>query len=66
MTGDTFDKSYIKAQVQAHQNTIALFRKEIASGHDADAQAFAKATLPTLRSHLKAIDAIAADTGMSK
>jgi putative membrane protein len=66
LSGDTFDKSYIKGQVQAHQNTIALFRKEIASGQDSDAQAFAKATLPTLQSHLKAINAIAADAGVTK
>jgi putative membrane protein len=66
LTGDTFDKSYIKGQVQAHQDTVGLFRKEIASGQDPDAQAFAKATLPTVRSHLKAINAIAADAGVTK
>jgi putative membrane protein len=66
LTGDTFDKSYIKGQVQAHQNAVSLFRKEVASGQDPDAQAFAKATLPTLRSHLKAINAIAADAGVTK
>jgi len=66
LTGDTFDKSYIKGQIKAHQDTIALFRKEVASGQDPDAQAFAKATLPTLRSHLKAINTIAASGGESK
>jgi hypothetical protein len=45
---------------------VALFRKEIASGQDPDAQAFAKATLPTIRSHLKAINAIAAEAGTTK
>jgi putative membrane protein len=66
LTGDTFDKSYIKGQVQAHENTVGLFRKEIASGQDPDAQAFAKATLPTVRAHLKAINAIAAAGGVTK
>jgi putative membrane protein len=65
LTGDSFDSSYIKGQIQAHQNTVALFRKEIASGQDPDAQAFAKATLPTVRSHLKAINGIAAAGGAS-
>ena len=65
LSGDTFDKSYIKSQVKAHRATIALFRKEIANGQDADAKAFAKATLPTLHAHLKAIDAIAANAGVS-
>jgi putative membrane protein len=65
LSGDTFDKSYIKSQVKAHRQTIALFRKEIASGQDADAKAFATATLPTLRTHLKKINSIAADGGVS-
>ena len=65
LSGDTFDNSYITSQLKAHRATIALFRKEIDSGQDADAKAFASATLPTLRAHMKAIDAIAADAGVS-
>jgi putative membrane protein len=65
LSGDTFDKSYIKSQIKAHRETIALFRKEIASGQDADAKAFATATLPTLKAHLKKINSIAADAGVS-
>jgi putative membrane protein len=65
LSGDTFDNSYIMSQLKAHRTTIALFRKEIASGQDADAKAFATATLPTLRAHLKAIDSIAANAGVS-
>jgi putative membrane protein len=66
LSGETFDKSYIKGQIKAHEDTAALFQKEIASGKDADAKAFAKETLPTIRSHLKAIRAIAASAGISK
>ena len=44
LTGDTYDKSFIKTQVKAHEETIALFKKEIATGQDADAKAFASAT----------------------
>jgi putative membrane protein len=65
LSGDTFDKSYIKSQVKAHRQTIALFKKEIASGQDADAKAFATSTLPTLHTHMKAITKIAADAGVS-
>jgi putative membrane protein len=65
LSGDTFDKSYIKGQLKAHRQTIALFKQESAAGQDADAKAFATATLPTLRSHLKAITAIATDAGVS-
>jgi putative membrane protein len=66
LSGETFDKSYIKGQIKAHEKTLALFRKEMASGHDPDAKAFAKQTLPTVRSHLKAINAIASSAGVSK
>ncbi len=66
LSGDTFDKSYIKGQVKAHQQTVALLRKEIASGQDADAQAFAKSILPTVRAHLKAANAIAAASGAAQ
>jgi putative membrane protein len=64
LTGDTFDKSYIKGQVKAHQDTIVLLKKEIASGQDAEAKAFATATLPTVQSHLKKIKAIASGAGV--
>jgi hypothetical protein len=43
-----------------------LLRKEIATGQDADAKAFAKSVLPTVEGHLKAINAIAADDGVTK
>jgi putative membrane protein len=66
LSGDTFDKSYIKSQIKDHYGAIALFKKEIASGQDPDAKAFASATLPTLRTHLKKIKAIAADAGITK
>jgi putative membrane protein len=65
LTGDTFDKSYIKGQVAAHRQAVALFRKEAASGQDAQAKAFAAATLPTLKAHLKKIDGIAVDAGVT-
>lgn len=66
LTGDTYDKSFIKTQIKAHRQTIALFKKEIATGQDADAKAFASATLPTLRKHLKQAEAIAATEGIAK
>jgi putative membrane protein len=66
LSGETFDKSYIKGQVKAHKETVALLKKEIASGEDADAKAFAKATLPTVQSHLEAIAAISAAAGVKE
>ncbi len=65
LSGNTFDKSYIKSQIAAHRDTAALLRKEISSGQDADAKAFAAATLPTVRAHLKSIVAMAGEAGVS-
>jgi putative membrane protein len=64
LSGETFDKSYVKSQVSAHRKTLALFQKEASSGRDSDAKAFASATLSTLRSHLKAITSIAKNMGV--
>ncbi len=66
LTGDSFDHSYIKGQITAHEDTIALLRKEIASGKDPDARAFAQRLLPTVRTHLNVINAVAAASGGSK
>jgi putative membrane protein len=66
LTGDTYDKSYIKGQIKAHHEAIALFKKEIASGQDADAKSFAQQTLPTLQQHLKAARDIATQNGWTK
>ncbi len=65
MSGDSFDKSYIKTMVSDHKDTIELFQKEATSGEDADAKAFAAATLPTLQTHLKKIQAVASSNGVS-
>jgi putative membrane protein len=65
LSGDTFDKSYIKGMIKDHEEDIAMFKKEAASGQDPDAKAFAVATLPTLRAHLKKIQSIATTAGVS-
>lgn len=65
MSGGTFDKSYIKSQVNAHRETIALFRKEAANGLDSEAKAFATATLPKLEEHMKTINKVAENARVS-
>jgi putative membrane protein len=64
LSGNTFDKSYIKGMVKDHQEDIKEFQKEAISGQDADAKAYAAATLPTLKKHLKLIQSIAAAQGV--
>jgi putative membrane protein len=65
LSGDTFDKSFIKSMIGDHKDTIEAFEKEAQTGQDPDAQAFAKATLPKLHAHLKKIKSIAASAGIS-
>jgi len=64
LSGEHFDKSYVSNQVKAHQQTVALLKKEIASGSDPDARAFAQKVLPTIESHLKAADQLADTLGV--
>jgi putative membrane protein len=64
LSGDTFDKSYIKGMVSDHEEDIKEFENEAQNGQDPDAKAFAKATLPTLKVHLKKIQAIAGEAGV--
>lgn len=63
-SGEGFDKDYIQGQIKAHEDTIELLQKEIESGKDADAQAFAKETLPKVKAHLDKINQIAASAGV--
>jgi putative membrane protein len=64
LSGATFDKSYIKGMVKDHQEDIKEFQTEASSGQDPDAKAYAAATLPTLKAHLKKIQAIASAQGV--
>lgn len=45
--GDSFDKAYIKGQITAYEQTVALFKKEIASGTDSQAKSLCSARTRT-------------------
>ena len=64
LSGDTFDKSYVKGMIEDHKTDIKEFQKEASEGKDPDAKAFAVATLPTLKAHLTKIQSIAAAAGI--
>jgi len=53
LDGKSLDTAYLTGQKSAHEQTIALFRKEAQSGNDPKLVQFAKATLPTIESHLQ-------------
>jgi putative membrane protein len=64
LSGHSFDSSYVSGQIKAHEETVALLQKEIASGSDADAKAFAQKILPTVQAHLQAADKLADGLGV--
>ena len=54
MSGDSFDKSYVKtAGVGDHQATDKLLKKTQATAKDADVKALAGKMLPVVQAHLK-------------
>ena len=65
LSGDTFDKSYMKGMVKDHKEDISEFEKEAQSGQDPEAKKFAASTLPVLREHLSKAQSIAAAAGIS-
>ena len=64
MSGDSFDKSYVKGMIEDHKADIKEFQKEATEGKDPEVKAFAVATLPTLKMHLQKIQTIASTAGI--
>ena len=63
-SGESFDKDYIQGQIKAHEDTVALLQKEIDSGKDSEAKAFAMETVPKVKEYLAHINKIAAGAGV--
>jgi putative membrane protein len=53
MKGSTFDKDFLHAAVEAHNNDIKAFEGEAKNGEDAEVKALAQKALPTLKHHLQ-------------
>ncbi|MDT5271777.1 MAG: putative rane protein [Acidobacteriota bacterium] len=58
MSGEKFDKEYVKMMVKDHKKDVGEFQKEAKGGMDADIKSFAARTLPTLQEHLQMIQRI--------
>lgn len=55
LTGDEFDRAYIKAQLEAHKDAVSLFTSYASNGDEDVLVEFAQKTLPTLEGHLQHI-----------
>ena len=53
LSGDAFDKAYMRAMIQDHQEDVSEFRRESQGATDPDVRQFASKTLPTLEEHLR-------------
>jgi putative membrane protein len=60
MTGADFDKAYVDAMVDDHEDAVDLFKSHSESGKDPELKAFAAKTLPVLQGHLNMIKDIKA------
>jgi putative membrane protein len=53
LSGDAFDRAYMKMMVKDHTKDVAEFQKASTKGKDGDIKGFASKTLPTLQGHLQ-------------
>lgn len=59
LSGEQFDRAYMKDMVKDHTKDVAEFKKASSNAKDADIKSFASQTLPTLEDHLKEAQSIA-------
>lgn len=55
LSGEQFDKAYVKNQLKDHETDVREFSAEAQGGTDPDVKAFAASTLPTLQQHLELV-----------
>lgn len=53
LSGNDFDKAYMKHMVDDHKKDVSDFEKASRSAEDPEVKAFAAKTLPTLKAHLQ-------------
>jgi putative membrane protein len=58
-TSSDFDRDYVQAQLQAHQEAVALFKAYGTGGDNRDLKQFASKTLPDLEKHLRNVEKLA-------
>jgi putative membrane protein len=55
LSGEDFDKAYVKDQLKDHEADVREFQNEAQNGSDPGVKAFASSTLPTLQQHLSMV-----------
>jgi putative membrane protein len=55
LSGQDFDKAYVKDQLKDHQTDVREFSQEAQGGSDPNVKTFASSTLPVLQHHLEMV-----------
>jgi putative membrane protein len=55
LSGEQFDKAYVKNQLKEHETDVKEFSAEAQGGTDPEIRAFASSTLPVLQQHLELV-----------
>lgn len=63
LSGDAFDKAYMRHMVMDHKKDVAEFKRESTAAKDNDVKNFASQTLPTLQKHLERAQQLAGGSG---
>jgi putative membrane protein len=66
LSGDEFDRAYMRMMVQDHKKDIKEFQRESNRSIDSDLKEFASTTLPTLQQHLQSAEQINSSTRSRK
>jgi putative membrane protein len=65
LSGAAFDKAYIAAVIKDHQQDLALYQRETASGDESGVKKWATAEIPTIQEHLQSAQTLASSLGMN-
>lgn len=65
LSGEAFDRAYMRHMVTDHQKDVKAFHQEATAGGDSDVKTFAQRTLTVLQEHLKEAERIASIVGAS-
>ena len=65
LSGEAFDKAYMRAMIKDHMEDVADFQSEAKTAHDQDIRSFVSMTLPTLRDHLKMAREVGGEVGVT-
>lgn len=66
LSGEQFDRAYLKAMVDDHKKDIKEFQRQTDRGMDSDVKGFASKTLPHLQEHLQQVQQAMSGQGSSR